>query len=96
MSTGHTHTDAHGCDATHQLLCELFDEETTAERRETIKRDLASCPECMAIARSERDVRTMVKDCCGSGRAPEPLRQRIIASITTVTYTETYTQRRSR
>ena len=28
MSTGHTHTDAHGCDATHQLLCELFDEET--------------------------------------------------------------------
>ena len=90
MSTGHTHTDAHGCNATHQRLCELFDAETTPERREAITRDLASCPECLAVARSERDVRSMVKDCCGPAKAPEPLRRRIIASITTVTYTETY------
>lgn len=88
MSTGHTHTGAHGCEATHRLLCELFDEDTTAERREAITSDLASCPECMAIARSERDVRAMVRECCGPAKAPEPLRQRIIASITTVTYTE--------
>ena len=52
MSTGHTHTDAHGCDATHRLLCELFDADTAPERREEIKNDLASCPECLAVALS--------------------------------------------
>lgn len=88
MSTGHNHTDAHGCEATHRLLCELFDHDTSPERRETIRQSLASCPDCMAIAQSERDVRTIVKDCCGPAKAPEPLRQRIIASITTVSYTE--------
>lgn len=88
MSTGHTHTDAYGCEATYRLLCELFDEDTAPERREEIKNDLAACPECLAVAQSERDVRTMVRECCGPVKAPEPLRQRIIASITTVSYTE--------
>lgn len=70
MSTGHTHTDAHGCDATHRLLCELFDADTAPERREEIKNDLASCPECLAVAQSERDVRAMVRECCGPREGP--------------------------
>ena len=61
MSTGHAHTDAHGCEATYRLLCELFDEDTAPERREEIKNDLAACPECLAVAQSERDVRAMVR-----------------------------------
>ncbi|WJY96964.1 hypothetical protein [Corynebacterium fournieri] len=90
MSTGHTHTDAHGCEATHRLLCELFDADTPPARREEIRKDLAACPECLAVAQSERDVRAIVRECCGPAKAPEPLRQRIVASLTTVTYTEVH------
>lgn len=79
MATGH------GCESTHRLLCELFDEETTPQRRAEITSEIAECPECLRIAESERDVRAIVRDCCQSAKAPEPLRQRI---ITTISYTE--------
>ena len=77
MSAGHDHPGGHGCADTHRLLCELFNPETPAQRRAEIKEDITSCPECLAVAQSESDVRAIVRDCCASTRAPEPLRQRI-------------------
>ena len=79
MATGH------GCEATYRLLCELFDEETSPQRREEITSEIAQCPECRSIAESERAVRAIVRDCCQPTKAPEPLRERI---ITTISYTE--------
>ena len=79
MATGH------GCEATYRLLCELFDEETSPQRREEITSEIAQCPECRSIAESERAVRAIVRDCCKPTKAPEPLRERI---ITTLSYTE--------
>lgn len=94
MSAGHDHPGGHGCADTHRLLCELFNPETPAQRRAEIKEDIASCPDCLAVAQSESDVRAIVRDCCASTRAPEPLRQRIITSIssTTVSYADASAQ----
>lgn len=72
----------------HELLCELFDPGTSPARAEQIRRDIAACPICRRQLESEQTVRSLVRDCCGQQRAPEPLRQRIITSITSVTYTE--------
>ncbi|OEX99010.1 hypothetical protein [Corynebacterium sp. Marseille-P4321] len=88
MATGHNHADPRGSEVTHLLLCELFDPDTTEERRETIRNTVANCPECAQRAESELEVRAMVRDCCGHARAPEPLRERIITSITRISYTE--------
>ncbi|QYH20139.1 mycothiol system anti-sigma-R factor [Corynebacterium aquatimens] len=73
---------------TQDLLCELFDPETSAERATEVRSTLAGCPHCVSRLESEQAVRHLVRDCCGNAHAPEPLRQRIIASITSVTYTE--------
>lgn len=96
MASGNcTCTQGRGHD-TQLLLCEMFDPETTRARAEEIRSEIANCPECLRRLESEQDVRGLVRDCCGQANAPEPLRQRIIASITTVTYTETYTEVRRR
>ncbi|MEH0146466.1 mycothiol system anti-sigma-R factor [Corynebacterium sp. Q4381] len=73
-----------------QLLNELFDPETTAARSAEILRAIEACPECFGQFESEKAVRSLVRDCCGGQKAPEPLRERIIASIsvTAVSYTE--------
>ena len=47
MATGH------GCEATYRLLCELFDEETSPQRREEITSEIAQCPELSLIHISE-------------------------------------------
>lgn len=79
------------CDEDAQrLLNELFDPETTATRSAEILRSIEQCPECFGRFESEQTVRSLVRDCCGGQKAPEPLRERIIASIsvTSVSYTE--------
>lgn len=69
------------------MLCELFDPGTSPERAHEIREAIARCPECFARLESEQAVRGIVRD-CGRVRAPEPLRQRIITTITAVSYTE--------
>lgn len=88
MATGHSHADERDREETHRLLCEMFSPETPDERRDAIREIVAECPECAEHVESERAVRDMVRNCCGHARAPEPLRERIIASITTISYTE--------
>ena len=88
MATGHSHAEHTGQEEMHRLMCEMFDPGTTAQRREEIRAAVSGCPECAAHVRSEQAVRELVRDCCGQARAPEPLRDRIIASITTISYTE--------
>ena len=85
MAAGHTHADETGREETHRLLCEMFSPDTDPARRAEIRSLLADCPECAQRVESERAVREMVRSCCGGARAPEPLRQRI---ITTISYTE--------
>ncbi|GEM_PF-741770 len=88
----HTHDHDHGGDAsqdeTQRLLCELFDPATSQQRREEIRGTLSGCPHCRDRIESERAVRAIVRDCCRPASAPEPLRQRIITSITYSSYTE--------
>ena len=70
------------------LLCELFDPSTSSTRATEIRSEIASCPDCFSRLESEQAVRGRLRECCGHAQAPEPLRQRIITSITTVRYTE--------
>lgn len=100
MSTPGKHNDAAGrsqdgaggcsgdCSDVHPLLCELFDPDTPPARVLEIREQIAACPHCFGRLESEQAVRDLVRDCCGEARAPEPLRERIIASITSVSYTE--------
>lgn len=72
-----------------QLLHELFNPETSPARRAEITEQIENCPECFGWFESEQTVRGLVRECCGGQKAPEPLRDRIIASIsvTSVSYT---------
>lgn len=96
MTAGHEHTHHNSkgqClgqsqDETQRLLCELFDPATSKPRRDEIRATLSACPHCQDRIESERAVRAMVRDCCRPASAPEPLRQRIITSITYTSYTE--------
>ncbi|MCP1387954.1 mycothiol system anti-sigma-R factor [Corynebacterium sp. TA-R-1] len=88
MGAGDCTCGNRGEHSTHQLLCELFDSDTSPARAAEIRAELGACPHCMSKLKSEQDVRGLVRDCCGEAHAPEPLRQRIITSITTVSYTE--------
>lgn len=67
------------------LLCELFDPSTSRTRADEIRAALESCPACFSRLESEQAVRGRLRECCGYAQAPEPLRQRIITSITSVT-----------
>ena len=67
------------------LLCELFDPSTSRARADEIRATIESCPECFSRLESEQAVRGRLRECCGHAQVPEPLRQRIITSITSVT-----------
>lgn len=93
MATSHPNRSCNCADCdedAQQLLNELFDPETSAARVAEIRRAIERCPECFGRYESEQTVRSLVRDCCGGQKAPEPLRERIIASIsvTSVSYTQ--------
>ncbi|EEI15844.1 putative mycothiol system anti-sigma-R factor [Corynebacterium lipophiloflavum DSM 44291] len=75
------------------MLCELLDSETTAARAAEIRDFIQSCPECFSRYENELAARTIVQKCCGASHAPDHLRQRIIASITTVSVTQVHYRR---
>lgn len=85
---GHQHHDGQNCERVYLMLCELFDPDIASARAREIRSQIAACPECVAHLRSEETVRGLVKDCCGGAHAPRPLRERIITSITQISYTE--------
>ena len=81
-------TDCPKCENAHRMLCELLDSETSAERAAEIRDFIQSCPECFSRYENELAARTIVQKCCGDSHAPDHLRQRIIASLTTVSITQ--------
>ncbi|WP_342319180.1 mycothiol system anti-sigma-R factor [Corynebacterium mayonis] len=81
------HDNPGECDEARALLCELFDATTHPARVQEIKQQLSACPHCLSHLRDELEVRGLVRRCCGEAHAPEPLRQRIITSITTISVT---------
>ncbi|GAB3088016.1 anti-sigma factor [Corynebacterium aquatimens] len=74
-------------DEAHALLCELFDEDITAERKEEIRAIIRKCPDCFRQLGREEEIRSLVKRCNCADRAPESLRQRIVQTIS-ISYTE--------
>lgn len=76
------------CAGAHELLRELLDSDTSAERAGEIRRVIAQCPECFSRYENETAARLLVRTCCGGARAPEDLRRRITASVTTVSVTQ--------
>ncbi|AWB85010.1 mycothiol system anti-sigma-R factor [Corynebacterium liangguodongii] len=70
------------------MLCELLDAETTAERAAQIREIIARCPGCFRRLEDEQAARVLVRDCCGAARAPEGLKRRILAQITTLTVSQ--------
>ena len=95
MGTGQTpgreHDHAADCGDVQRLLCELLAPDTSPDRALQIREEIAACPECMQVLEAEREVRRLVRDCCGQVAAPDPLRERIVASLTQISYTE-YTE----
>lgn len=85
MGAGHEHNPS--CQEARALLRELLDDETTPERAAAINERLNSCPECFNQLQAEVAVRSLVRSCCGQAQAPEPLRQKIMTTITTVSVT---------
>ena len=85
MGAGHEHNPS--CQEAKALLRELLDDDTTPERAAHIRQRLDSCPQCFSQLQAELAVRGLVRKCCGEAHAPEPLRQRIITSISTVSVT---------
>ncbi|QPK84242.1 mycothiol system anti-sigma-R factor [Corynebacterium qintianiae] len=70
------------------MLCELLDSDTNPARAAEIRGLISDCPECFSRYEDELAARLLVQKCCGGAQAPDTLRQRIIASITTVSVTE--------
>lgn len=85
MGAGDQHNPS--CQEARELLLELLDGNPTPARATDIKRQLSACPECFGQLTAELEVRGLVRECCGQVRAPEPLRQCIITSLTTVSVT---------
>ncbi|MEX3505049.1 mycothiol system anti-sigma-R factor [Corynebacterium sp. LK2510] len=81
------------CEEARQLLRELLDDNPTPERATTITQKLSACPQCDAMLKAELEIRGLVRRCCGEAHAPEPLRERIMTSITTVTVTQFHIER---
>jgi len=83
-----------------------LDGEIDAAAREGLRAHLEECGPCLRHYGLEREVKALVARCCGSDRAPETLRSRVLASIrtevtvgpdhTTVTVTESVTRSVSR
>lgn len=71
-----------------EVLEEVYlylDNELTVESYTVIRRHLEACGPCLRKYGLEQDVKSLVARCCGNEAAPEGLRQRVMASIRTVT-----------
>lgn len=74
-----------GCNCSQQevqaLICELLDNCCDSHRAQEIRARLAECTSCHEHLEHEEVIRSMVRNCCGGGRAPSHLRERITVQI---------------
>ena len=79
MSCGSPHeTDCH--DVLNEVYLYL-DGEVDTDRRRLIREHLDECSPCLRQFGIEQEVKLLVARCCGSDRAPESLRLRIVTRL---------------
>jgi mycothiol system anti-sigma-R factor len=75
--------DPHEADC-RDVLAEVYlylDLECDDSRREVISVHLNECTPCLAEYGIEQEVKALVARCCGSERAPDTLRERLLAKL---------------
>ncbi|TXR58125.1 mycothiol system anti-sigma-R factor [Quadrisphaera setariae] len=71
------------CDGVLARIYDAIDGEATSAELEEIHRHLEACPPCLEEYEVEAALKALVRRCCAE-QAPEALRAKIVASITTV------------
>jgi mycothiol system anti-sigma-R factor len=70
-----------------QILTEVYlylDLECSNDRRTTIKGHLDECSPCLREYGIEQEVKALVGRCCGTDRAPDEVRDRLRAKLTSL------------
>jgi mycothiol system anti-sigma-R factor len=79
MSCGEPHeTD---CSDVLQVVYSFLDGELDDDKRMTIRAHLDECAPCLRQFGIEQEVKILVARCCGSDRAPDELRVRIVQRL---------------
>jgi mycothiol system anti-sigma-R factor len=73
--------EINSCDDVLSHVFEFLDHETDDSRRAVIAEHLEDCSPCLRQFGIEQEVKALVARCCGSDRAPETLRIKIITRI---------------
>jgi mycothiol system anti-sigma-R factor len=79
MSCGQPHEV--DCSDVLQAVYSFLDGEIDDEGRTTIRTHLDECSPCLRQFGIEQEVKLLVARCCGSDRAPDTLRIRIVARL---------------
>jgi mycothiol system anti-sigma-R factor len=80
MST-HTHLDGFTCEQAFQRLYEYLDRVLSPEEEALVRQHLAVCEDCVRHFHFEEQLLTTIRERCRTGRAPQPLRQKIARLI---------------
>jgi mycothiol system anti-sigma-R factor len=93
MSCGQPHdTD---CSEVLEAVYSFLDGELDEDGKHTIREHLDECSPCLRQFGIEQEVKQLVARCCGSDRAPESLRLRIVTRIQQVQVELGYVEYRS-
>jgi mycothiol system anti-sigma-R factor len=79
MSCGNPHETP--CSEVLDAVYSFLDGELDDDGRQTIRHHLDECGPCLQQFGIEQEVKQLVARCCGSDRAPEALRVRIVARL---------------
>ncbi len=74
-------SDAGECDAVLRDVWLFLDDELDPERRAVVQRHLDDCSPCLEEAGLDSKLKQLLSRKCGGDRAPERLRQRVVASL---------------
>lgn len=69
------------CGAVLDSVYVYLDGEVDDERAQLVRHHLDDCVGCLQAYGLEREVKLLVARCCGSDRAPEQLRQKVLLRI---------------
>lgn len=72
------------CDAVLRDVWLFLDDELDPERRAVVQRHLDDCSPCLEEAGLDAKLKQLLSRKCGGDRAPEHLRQRVVASLMSV------------
>jgi len=67
----------------------FLDDEMDPENRAAVEAHLDGCSPCLEEANLDQKLKALLHDKCGGDRAPEQLRQRLVAHLSSVTVTST-------